>query len=290
MNEVHSVGVGEALRRERESRGLSLEEVAEAIKLSPRQIAAIEHEDLAALRGATYFRGFVRNYARALQIDAAPLMAALDECLGEQRVELAPISNADGAMPSAGAGARVPRPLAILALLAIGALVVVVYFERFRPPPVPAEQALAPPAPLRPADPPFAAVPSPAPEAPAVAANDNPAMPSANAAAAPAAEPVPAETAVPPAALAPESSAAAAPPATRLALRFAADSWVEVRDAQDRIVSTGLHRGGTDAVIEGLPPLRLVIGNAQQVQLERDGQPVDLTPHIKVSVARLTLQ
>ena len=43
-------------------------------------------------------------------------------------------------------------------------------------------------------------------------------------------------------------------------------------------------------MLAGEAPFTLVIGNAQYVRLRYDAQPVDLEPHIKVAVARLTLQ
>jgi cytoskeleton protein RodZ len=42
--------------------------------------------------------------------------------------------------------------------------------------------------------------------------------------------------------------------------------------------------------VSGLPPLSLVVGNAAGVRLLLNNRPVDLAPHIKVDVARLTLE
>ncbi|HNA05291.1 MAG TPA: helix-turn-helix transcriptional regulator, partial [Rhodocyclaceae bacterium] len=68
---------GAALRSARVARGLSVEEVAHALKLAPRQIEAIEADAFDRLRGLTFARGFVRNYARHLGLDAEPLVAAI---------------------------------------------------------------------------------------------------------------------------------------------------------------------------------------------------------------------
>jgi len=51
-----------------------------------------------------------------------------------------------------------------------------------------------------------------------------------------------------------------------------------------------LHTAGTERFVSGLPPFEVVIGNAQQVRLTYNDKPVDLTPYVKVEVARLTLQ
>ena len=69
-----AISPGVRLRRAREARGESVHEAAFAIKLSPRQIEALENDDFAALPGMAFVRGFARNYARYLGLDAAPLL------------------------------------------------------------------------------------------------------------------------------------------------------------------------------------------------------------------------
>ena len=60
---------GENLRREREMRGVSLEEISSATKISLRFLDAIEREDFAKLPGGIFSRSFVRSYARYLGLD-----------------------------------------------------------------------------------------------------------------------------------------------------------------------------------------------------------------------------
>jgi cytoskeleton protein RodZ len=66
------------LRVEREARGMSLAEVSAHLKLAPRQIEAIERGDLSALPGMAFAKGFVRNYARFLQLDPVSFVALID--------------------------------------------------------------------------------------------------------------------------------------------------------------------------------------------------------------------
>jgi cytoskeleton protein RodZ len=73
-------------------------------------------------------------------------------------------------------------------------------------------------------------------------------------------------------------------------MRFARESWVEIRDRNGRKIFSQLNPPGTEQVVSGLPPLSLVVGNANGVQLTHNEQPVDLGPHIKIDVARLTLE
>lgn len=70
--------VGARLRAAREQAGLSLADVAERLKLSLRQLDAIEENQFEMLHGAPFVRGFVRNYARFLGMDPAPLLSLLD--------------------------------------------------------------------------------------------------------------------------------------------------------------------------------------------------------------------
>ena len=51
-----------------------------------------------------------------------------------------------------------------------------------------------------------------------------------------------------------------------------------------------LARAGSERELEGEAPIQLIIGNAQHVRLSYDDRPVDLAPHVKVEVARLTLE
>jgi cytoskeletal protein RodZ len=66
---------GENLRREREMRGVSLEEIASATKISLRFLEAIEREDFSKLPGGIFSRSFIRSYARYLGLDEERVIA-----------------------------------------------------------------------------------------------------------------------------------------------------------------------------------------------------------------------
>src|SRR4029079_163523 len=73
------VGAGGRLKSAREAAGLSLDQVAQQLKLAPRQVRALEDEDFAQLPGRTFARGFVRNYARLLNLDGDHLLSMLPD-------------------------------------------------------------------------------------------------------------------------------------------------------------------------------------------------------------------
>ena len=67
------------LREARESLGLSVAEVAAQTKFAPRQIEALEADDFKRLPETAFLRGFVRSYAKILNMDAQTLLAALPQ-------------------------------------------------------------------------------------------------------------------------------------------------------------------------------------------------------------------
>jgi cytoskeletal protein RodZ len=62
---------GETLRRERELRGITLPELSNATKISPRYLRALENNQFDRLPGGIFNRGFVRAVARYLHLDEA---------------------------------------------------------------------------------------------------------------------------------------------------------------------------------------------------------------------------
>ena len=72
---IPMAGFGEYLRREREMRGVSLEEISIATKISIRFLQAIENEEISKLPGGIFTRSFVRTYARYLGLDEERVLA-----------------------------------------------------------------------------------------------------------------------------------------------------------------------------------------------------------------------
>lgn len=68
---------GAQLSGRRQELNLSIEQIANQLNLAPRQIQAIESDNYAALPGMATARGFIRAYAKLLNVDAAPLLQAV---------------------------------------------------------------------------------------------------------------------------------------------------------------------------------------------------------------------
>ncbi len=289
---------GTILRAERQRQSLSVTDVARQLKLAPRQVEALERDDFAALPGPVFVRGFTRNYARMLGIEAEPLMRTVEGLLAPRKAEAADASvvpentgrSGIAPMPESRAyGRRRGRgPLYIVSAIVILLAVVLAMRERSSPP-LDAPVASSPPERAVPAAAPDFA---PLPEAPRV--GDTPPT------TLDATQPAPAN-----AAAAPDSRAAAAtgpaPVVTpmdrpigrgpaELQFSFSHDSWVEVRDRDSTVVFEQLNPQGSVRTVRGKPPLSVVIGNASNVTLMFNGKKVDLVPHTRTDVARLTLE
>jgi cytoskeleton protein RodZ len=285
LTETPGPRVGDTLRRARQARGLTIAEVAQQLKFAPRQLEALEDDRLDALPGATITRGMVRNYARLLKLEPEPLLALLAERLqAPDTGRLA--ARYTEPVPFSDHGRRsniVYLSLSLLVLAVVGVVVYQWYGEPDAPPDAskvaPAPGAARAPKPV--SAPPAAREPAPA----------SPPAPVAGPAAATDRAAVSEPSAAPVAPLAeekPERQAAAAS-SHRLVFRFQREAWIEVRDGAERLLLAQLAPEGAERVVQGRAPIKLVIGNAQHVQLTLDGKPVDLKRHTKNDVARFEL-
>jgi cytoskeletal protein RodZ len=129
--------LGESFRIARESQGLSLPDVADSIHIRSAYLAAIETEDWAAIGPTVYVRGFIRNYARFLGLDADAAVAQFGLSSGGAGATSslrAPAQRGEPArsgMPRGAGGKSGPSPWAILGLLVAIALVAFVGYEYY---------------------------------------------------------------------------------------------------------------------------------------------------------------
>ncbi|HUL65971.1 MAG TPA: RodZ domain-containing protein [Burkholderiaceae bacterium] len=265
---TQAASFGRRLAAERERLGLSVGEIAGRLRLHPKQVQAIESESLPALP-APFLRGFVRNYAKEVRLDPAPLLAELNARLGPQQGGTQALAPA-----RSGSSLAAPSEHGSRRIVLIGVLVALIVFAVLGGLATRSDKARVEPAPAT--TKPVAAVAPPA--APAAAVE-------------PKVEPVaslPAETPAP----VPAAVAAAPPPAPAELVRmsFHAQSWVEVTQADGRVILSQINEAGTEQRVEGKPPLKVVIGNASGVSLDYKGKPVDLKPSTNPdNVARITL-
>jgi cytoskeleton protein RodZ len=361
-----SLSVGQTLREARELLGLSVNDVSNRIKFAPRQIEALEEDDLVRLPEAAFVRGFVRSYARLLELDANSLLARLPASYVQVSSSLEKKS-VDIPLPSDFS----PRRYNII-LLSAGfaiALAVAIFMrlhdsgtevvksDALKPDPVATVQSLelpnvpsggelAPtpesaPVPLAvpelsvhhvvnatlplPATPPTVTVktappleqPSKvrpvetpkivqrvAPVSVAVPAISSPQVLRSVSAVAQVPRPVPAPQAVPkpvpnPVQVTPPVTTPAAPANAvvqesgadhGLRLEFDEDAWVEIKDGNDKILTSKMYAVKSLVRLTGKAPLLVVIGNAHAVRLFDGGKKVNLDRHLTADVARIKLK
>jgi cytoskeleton protein RodZ len=107
------VSIGDRLRRAREARGMSLDDVAGQTRIPMRHLQHIETEEWDALPAPTYAIGFARNYANAVGLDGAALSSELRDMIGGPRRRAPAPEYYEPADP-----ARVPpRSIVLVALL-----------------------------------------------------------------------------------------------------------------------------------------------------------------------------
>jgi len=77
-------GIGDLLREAREARGHSLEDVEKATRIRVKYLEALESGDFGVLPSATQARGFLRNYAQFLGLDAEAVLARYGEAVNKK--------------------------------------------------------------------------------------------------------------------------------------------------------------------------------------------------------------
>ena len=73
--------VGQALQAARLVHGMSIEDVARQLRLSARQITAIEEDDHSKFPSRTFLHGFIRNYAKLMRVDTVAFFQLLQQSL-----------------------------------------------------------------------------------------------------------------------------------------------------------------------------------------------------------------
>jgi len=280
----HARALGPRLKRAREAKQLTQAAAAAELRVPITVIEALERDDYARLGAPIYVRGHLRSYAGLLGLPAAVADAAVfdspePELRSAQRISHLRYLYDRYALR------------AVYLLLTAAIFVPFVWMANQRP-------ALDPASFVRSLDAPPPAPPVTTAES-TVAANEvrdgfESAMPQGAQAerSVPAVEPAdfPVMASLTP--FYPSRSAAPTEPAAAESgwlFRFSADSWVEVVATDGRRLEYGLVRGGSERRYAAGQIARVALGNADAVQVHRDGQPLSLDPFRRANVARFTV-
>lgn len=272
---------GAVLAAGRTARGMSVGEVASRLKLSVAQVTAIERDDHSQLPAPVFVRGFIRNYARLVNVDmsqwAQPAAASAipERDIAQPNAYL--MKRAPGATIAMDMAPRRHRRMPLMAASAALLLLGLTYYAFvLNPPPMPYPMASNVPlpasqtamplidnAPVAASDPPM--VSQPTERSLTLASVDNLQLKKSTD---------------------PTSGAGD----KGLHFLFNGESWVEVRDGVGKIVFSRINAPGSESIVRGDPPFNVVIGSASGVQLSYNGSQIDLASHANAGVARLRIE
>jgi len=294
-------GPGRHLREAREGRKLAVADVAKQLNLSEAVVESLEDDDIAALPSLAFARGYLRSYAKLLELSEERLIEAFNRITGEdpQPSTIKPSSSIRRLRPRRKS--RVLPTLLVLLVLAGAAGGLAWWFlghghgagangvapvaslpripAQATPPPAPAPAPAAAPAAATP--PAEASVPEPAPPA-------EPQAPTAPASAAPTTSggDETSASAAPRSSFGISSEPAPADVQSVLKLSFKEDCWIEVYDGSGKRRAYGLAKAGSTRSIDGPAPFRVFLGRAKAATVTIDGKPFDFTPYVDRDMVR----
>jgi cytoskeletal protein RodZ len=260
--------LGQILRSEREKRGLTIDALAQQTRINAIYFHAIEEGDRKTLPGGFFYRSFLRQYARLLDLPESVYQEEIARSLEQETQEIPAQPDRHIVVPPMPTGTTdraaetrrwVIRLAGLVAVVALATMLYTVYL-RWRTPSEVAENSaaepppIAMPAPAEPVPEPSGEVTPPPPAAtlPDSAANTPP--PSSN---------VPSET---------DPAAASGPVRLRLAATEAV--WVEVW-ADGRRVFSNLMNASDARSFGAQTRIRVLLGNAGGMNFEWNGRAVD---------------
>ncbi|MFZ6846651.1 helix-turn-helix domain-containing protein [Undibacterium sp. RuRC25W] len=312
---------GARLSDARQALGLSIDQVAEQLKLSYRQITALEGNEYDKLPQMVIVRGFVRSYAKLLKIDPAPIIARLPAEHAEANLDadLRPTLATpfmESKSPFLGRADSNKKYLLGAGLLAIAALLFVVaqHFERselFKEIFAHADQAksevvdstsLPQFGVASMVDASHDAFPPDSPQQTPTVVERSAASTSEIIATQSAAstvvevkqvQPVQSVQSLEAAAMAVAATAAtssAKPGNNQLHLKFRQDSWLQVKKETGEVVTSHLAKAGSEEFFEVKEGLQLRLGNAHGVDAWLRGAVMDIVPPKDTNVVNLNVK
>jgi cytoskeleton protein RodZ len=257
--------MGARLGRERERRGLTVQQVAEQLNLDPTVIHALEADDYVALGAAVFAKGHLRRYGGLLGVPDTELLEAFEHSR-EQLPQPTLVPKARVEMIPVRARPKWPWVVGSLLLFLLVAAIIAYLSEYGFGLPGGDEAATQP-----------AATPAVPPPLPATV---------------PAQAPAPVADAASAAADAGPGGAPSAAPEGQVSLQvsFTADSWVEIYDGSGKAVLYDLGQAGTRRSVTATAPLSVTFGNAPAVALQVNGRAVAMpAPPAGQTVARFSI-
>lgn len=282
---------GELLRKGRERKQLSTREVSEQLNLKHSFVLMIEEDNYGSLPGPTFVRGYLRAYGKLVDVDPEALVEVYNSISKEEVKPEERYKPVETIKPQRSFSDPLIKYTTLVVIAGLIALSIMWWQSRNGAEPLNLTQSdtvtvetsegktIIAPMDLSGAD--ESALTDKILEEPAA---DEPVMADEKDA-----EAAPADSASSTAAPTEEVSLAAVGQ-ERFTISFTQECWVEITDGRGIKVVANLKQPGEESVVEGLPPFKLMIGNAGGATVVYQGQVVDLAKHTnRNNIARLTL-
>ena len=309
--------IGKLLRDAREAKGIAIEDMADKLHLLTDVVRAIEACDFDEMPSRVFVRGYVRNYARLVGLNAQEMLDKFDQAhpedLSHLQIDKTPHLPTDSPVASRFAG--VVTWVTVLGIVILFVVWWYDYLTREEAQEITAEQTVVTEeviaqssvelAPQVDSVAPPAVVAEPIEEVQAVELKQDEielkvAVPVEVAPVEPVVEPKPivAEPMFiePAQALVIEEkpievveAQPQAPIIPDVRLKLNGDCWVIVKSDDDSFKLVGLYNTGYEKIFEGNAPYTIVLGNYESAELWVRGELYDLTPHARGNVARFAL-
>ena len=276
---------GDLLRYEREQKGLTIERASRQSRIKPSVLEAIESGETGDIP-SVYLKGYIRNYARFLQVDLSGIENHMENVQGAEP-EVRTVFTVKTNRGKAEKWLKASSYLAASALIATLAWQFTHQAVQFSQGDSQLSAATAMPADSVVSE---GEIKSPEPRTSNTHLNASIASMEILGANGGDAADSPAEQAWSAIAGVSDAPVEQGLLRHRLSITTSADTWVEISDAAGEQLELDLIRAGTSREYQGQAPFEVMIGRASAVELSMDGQDVNLGPHTRGNVARLTLQ
>ncbi len=302
-NPEQPMGPGPLLRKARKDMGLEVQDVADKLHLRASVITDLEQNKFNQNVNATFIRGYLRSYARLVNLPGDQVVRAYDALRGEFAPAPTEMQSYSGrTKKESNDNMLMMLTYAIFALLVVGTFIwwwqsptsevsidtgaateveevvesetdltiqdagpELIEVEPAQPVQLPEGEAQSTEAPAAAESEPTEAASTEQPEVVEAPEVEEVAV----------VEEVPVEEAAPAAAL-----------STALSLDFTGECWLEIRDATGKIMVSGTYQAGRQMELDGEPPYKLVVGAPQNVTISYQGEPLQMR---EGRVARLTV-
>ena len=283
--ELIAMKPGDILRHARKQRGLTIEQASRQSRIKSSVLTAIE-TDATEHIPSVYLRGYIRNYARFLNVDSEELEAGMDEVKGAEP-EIRTVFTVKSKRNNGEKWLKATSYLAASALIVTLAWQFTHEAVRFSQ----GESGLTSGTAVQ-SGPGESAAQGSGQASRSANTHLNASIASVESLGRPGnlASDQAAEQAWKAIGSASDSATTDAADASVLSISTSADTWVEISDSAGSQLELDLLRAGSSREYDGKPPFNVMIGRASAVELSVNGSNVDLVPHTHGNVARMTLQ